>query len=452
MSELSENFVDKMSKLLGNEIDDFLRALDSPLQKAITINEDRLGENKVSDIIDFDISPIPEVSNGYYTRGDIPIGKTIAHHLGVVYSQEPSAMYPVEMLDVSPGDIVLDLCSAPGGKSIQILEKLKGKGLLVANEIVYSRAKILYENLNRMGFKNFIITCNAPSDFENTDIKFDKILVDAPCGGEGMFRRKNFDFNAYNNASIETNSRRQLSILNSIKDLLKNGGKLVYSTCTYDVQENENVIARFLKDNSSFEIKEYPRLKDQGVAGIKIEDINTQYSYRRYPHKFNGEGQFMALLEKSGEDTYDYTTDEILADGIKGVYRKELDTLKQETREYMSLERYTLAKKNDSIFILPDTLLDLRGLNVLSMGVLLGNLNKGVFKPAHTAFHSYPEIFKNNINLNPNDIAKYIQGLEVDIDDKSKGICVVSYRGIAIGGGKIANGRLKNYYPKELRN
>lgn len=441
-----------MHNLLGDELDDFLKSLEKPLKKAVTINMSRLKNNQIEDIIDFAISPISQVENGYYVEEDISIGKTIPHHLGVVYSQEPSAMYPVEMLDISPGDMVLDLCASPGGKSIQILEKLQGKGLLVANEIMYSRAKILYENLNRMGFKNFVITCASPSDFEKTSLKFDKILVDAPCGGEGMFRRKNFDFNAYNNSSIETNSRRQISILESVKELLKSGGKLVYSTCTYDIEEDENVVATFLERNKDYTLLEYPRLHNDTVSGIKINEYNTQYTLRRYPHKFNGEGQFMALLQKDGEDSFDYTIDSILADGFKGIYRKEIDTLKIATKEYLNLDKINLAKKNDSVFILPDTLPDLRGLNVLSIGVLLGNINKDAFKPSHTAFHSYPEIFRNKMEIDKEDCKKYLQGLELDTETNIHGICVVTFKGIAIGGGKITNGRLKNYYPKELRN
>ena len=259
MQEINEQFKLKMEKLLGTEAPDFFAALENPCKKAITINTSKVSTEEFEKLADFSITPIPEVSNGYIVE-NLKVGSHILNHLGCIYSQEPSAMYPVEMLDIEQGDIVLDLCSAPGGKSIQILEKLNGTGLLVANEIVYNRAKILYENLNRMGFKNFIITCASPQEFENTNLKFDKILVDAPCGGEGMFRRDNFDFSAYSKASIETNAKRQLNILNSIKDLLKPNGRLVYSTCTYDILENESVINDFLTTNDNYHIIDYPRL------------------------------------------------------------------------------------------------------------------------------------------------------------------------------------------------
>ena len=231
-------FEEKMKVLLGDGFDNFKLSLDKPSQKAITINTLRIDLDTFKDLADFTYTPIPKISNGYYVDS-FRFGSHILNHAGIIYSQEPSAMYPVELLDIKENDLVLDICASPGGKSIQILEKLNGSGLLVSNEIVYNRAKILYENLNKMGFYNFAITCNNPKDFENLETKFDKILVDAPCGGEGMFRKDNFDFNAYKLINIETNAKRQLSILDSVKNLLKDGGRLVYSTCTYDIRENE---------------------------------------------------------------------------------------------------------------------------------------------------------------------------------------------------------------------
>ena len=325
--QYSEKFIDKMNKLLGKDAQDFFESLKQPLSKSITVNFARMNKETFEKNVDFPIRPIPLVDNGYMVE-DIKIGKHILNHLGVIYSQEPSAMYPVQMLDIKEGDIVLDLCSAPGGKSIQILEKLKGTGLLVSNEIVYNRAKILYENLNRMGFTNFAITCNSPQDWENTSLKFDKILVDAPCGGEGMFRRTDFDFDAYNNGSIETNAKRQLSILNSIKDLLKEGGKLVYSTCTYDILENEGVVANFLKENPDFTLLECPELNIVTTQGIELQGSKTSYCKRRYPHLFEGEGQFMAVMQKADNGTK-LCSDCFEAKGYTEIYRKEIEPIKK---------------------------------------------------------------------------------------------------------------------------
>lgn len=451
MQDFSDEFKNKMQDLLGDDSNKFFDALSKPIKKAITANFDRLNKFDFEKIIDFKISPIEEVDNGYYIDEDIKIGKQPLHHLGVFYSQEPSAMYPVEMLRVKKGDIILDLCSAPGGKSIQILEKLNGTGLLVSNEIVYNRAKILYENLNRMGFKNFAITCNSPEDYEKTSLKFDKILIDAPCGGEGMFRRKDFDFNAYNNASIESNSRRQLSILNSVKNLLKCGGYLVYSTCTYDVRENEGVIATFLDDNPDFELIDCPRLSKVTSKGVKVGNHNTQFCKRRYPHEFQGEGQFMALLKKKGEEEAS-KKHKFYANGFSDLYKKDIEILKKDFFPFVDISNINLAKKNDSIFAIPDISLNFEKLNVLSMGVLMGNILKGTFKPAHTSFHTYGDIYKNKVSLNPQQLNYYLQGQEIEVDERINGLCVVEYMNIPLGGGKVVGNRLKNYYPKELRN
>ena len=171
--ELPQNFIDKMTNLLGDQAKDFFSSLEKPAVKAITLNEQVLSKNNFLNLANFNPTPIEKVSNGYYVD-NFKFNNHLFNHIGAIYSQEPSAMYPVEMLDIQPNDIVLDLCASPGGKSIQILEKLNNTGLLISNEIVYNRAKILYENLTRLGFKNFAITCNSPQDYENLDIRFDK--------------------------------------------------------------------------------------------------------------------------------------------------------------------------------------------------------------------------------------------------------------------------------------
>ena len=449
MQEINEQFKLKMEKLLGSEAPDFFTALELPCKKAITVNTNKISTEEFEKIADFPISPIPEVSNGYIVE-NLKVGSHILNHLGCIYSQEPSAMYPVEMLDIEPGDIVLDLCSAPGGKSIQILEKLNGTGLLVSNEIVYNRAKILYENINRMGFKNFIITCASPQDFEKTNLKFDKILVDAPCGGEGMFRRDNFDFSAYSKASIETNAKRQLNIIDSIKDLLKPNGKLVYSTCTYDVLENEAVIAEFLTANKDYKIIDYPRLNSVTTAGIKLENFKTEYSKRRYPHKFDGEGQFMAILQRDNYDLEDKTT-KFFAKGYEPIYKKDIEILRTTFKNIADIKNLNLYKRNDNYFVVPEYELDFDNINVLSPGTLLGTVSKSVIKIAHEFYHSYPELFFNHIELDKTQVQEYLKGYEIELDTSTSGIVVVKHLGISLGGGKIVNGRLKNYYPKNLR-
>ena len=439
-----------MNDLLGDQSPMFFNALEKPPIKAITLNTYRLNKETFEKIADFNISPIPEIHNGYYVE-NLKFGTHTLNHLGVIYSQEPSAMYPVEMLDIYEGDIVLDLCSAPGGKSIQILEKLNGSGLLISNEIVYNRAKILYENLNRMGFKNFVITCNSPQDYEKTNLKFDKILVDAPCGGEGMFRKDNFDFSSYNNASIETNAKRQLGILESIKNLLKPGGKLVYSTCTYDILENENVIAEFLKNNNDFSILDYPRINNETTTGIKIEPFETNLSKRRYPHLHKGEGQFMALLQKNGDESL--STSSFRAKGYENIYKKDIEVLRKTFKNVADIKNLEMVKRNENIFVLPQETLDLEDLNVVSTGTLLGTISSGTIKIAHEFYHTYGELFENKIELDKNQVLDYLKGYEINIFENQhrNGICVVTHLGIPLGGGKVVGDKIKNYYPKNLR-
>lgn len=244
------------------------------------------------------------------------------------------------------------------------------------------------------------------------------------------------------------------AILNSIKDILKVGGKLVYSTCTYDVRENEEVVVNFLKENPEFKLINCSKLNQVTSPGVKIQGYDTIFCRRRYPHQFDGEGQFMALLEKCGipdNETKEHLS-KFSADGFTGIFKKDLEILRKDFSLYANYKELDLVKKNDNIFISPSTCINLDGLNVLSVGTLLGSIIKGNFKPSHNSFHSYPEIYKNHINLNQNQVDKYLQGLEIDLDNTTEGICVVKYNNIALGGGKLIKGKLKNYYPKELRN
>ena len=447
--QYSDKFINKMNVLLGNESQAFFDALEKPISKAITVNTLRQPQN-FENLIECNYRQIPKINNGYIVD-NLKVGKHILSHLGVIYSQEPSAMYPVQMLDIQEGDIILDLCAAPGGKSIQILEKLKNTGLLVSNEIVYNRTKILYENLNRMGFTNFAITCNSPQDYEKTSLKFDKILVDAPCGGEGMFRRSDFDFDAYNNSSIETNAKRQLSILNSIKNLLKPNGKLVYSTCTYDIIENENVVAEFLKTNPDFQLVNCPELDSVTTPGIHIEGTNTELCKRRYPHLFEGEGQFMAVMQKVSNGVCEYD-EEFQAHGYSEIYRKEIDPIKKAFKDVANISQLHIVRRGENYYSLPNTTLDFEDLNLVSIGTHLGQLTKSGFKIAHSMYHNLGELFYNKIELSKEEVEKYLIGYELDTPNTQNGVCVVTHLNIPLGGGKISNGKLKNYYPQNLRN
>ena len=446
--ELPIDFENKMKSLLKDTADDFFLQLDTTSQKGITVNFERMTRDDFLNKCDFGVSPIENVDNGFYVD-NFKFGNHILNHLGIMYSQEPSAMYPVEMLDIKSGDIILDVCASPGGKSIQILEKLKDTGLLISNEIVFSRAKALYENISRMGFTNYAITCNSPEDYSKSSLKFDKILVDAPCGGEGMLRKKDFDLNAYNPNGIETNAKRQLSILESIKDLLVEGGQLVYSTCTYDIRENEQVIANFIANNPEFKIMKFTKFDSIACRGEKIGDMDTDYSYRRYPHLHKGEGQFMIKLVKNGSSDTDNSC-KFRARNFEDLHKKELCEINKFIKDNTNLTNLTFTKRNDSIYILPDTTIDFENLNLIHIGCMIGSIQRNVFKSHHNLYHTYGKFFKNQIALEDHEIDKFLHGEELE-KNYPDGMYVLKYHNVPLSGGKLKNNKLKNNYPKELR-
>lgn len=447
---LPKEFEDKMKCLLGDSADDFFASLDNPSQKGITVNSSRMSLENFTKYFDQEISKIEHTSNGYYV-GSFKFAENLFNHLGIIYSQEPSAMYPVELLDICPGDIVLDVCAAPGGKSIQILEKLNNTGLLISNEIVFKRAKILEENISRMGFDNCIITCNSPEDFGNTALLFDKILVDAPCGGEGMIRKASFDIDNYNSDAIDTNAIRQFKILDSICDLLKDQGILVYSTCTYDIKENEELIAKFLENHPEFEIVNKNEYLDVCTPGKKINNFNTDWALRRYPHLHKGEGQFMVALRKNTTGSNSPTIiKSTTARTFTNVNNKEMNLIYSTLKEIIKPMDFEFIKKGDYIFTLPTIKVDLSNLNVIYLGCLVGQIQKGNLKISHEFYHTYGKYFLKSIELDSANAYKYIHGEEIDIN-MPNGIYAVNYLHTTLGGGKIVNCRLKNYYKKELR-
>lgn len=447
---LPNDFIQKINSLLGSDSQAFFEALERLAQKGITLNNSRMRKDCFVANFDEEIEEIPMVDNGYYV-GNFKFAENLFNHLGVIYSQEPSAMYPIELLDIQPNDRVLDVCASPGGKSIQILEKLNGTGILIANEIVYKRAKILQENITRMGFDNCIITCNSPEDFEETNLVFDKIIIDAPCGGEGMIRKSSFDINNYSPNTIETNAKRQLNILNSISPLLKNGGTLVYSTCTYDIRENEGVIVEFLKSHKDYEIIDKSEYFNIAERGIKIDNFDTNLALRRYPHKCRGEGQFMIALKRKCENE-EYFADKksFRFKSYIPISNKDKLLINDTFKNVFDIKHMDFVKKDNFIYTEPKVKIDTKSLNVIHLGVCVGEIQKNIFKISHDFYHAYGSQFYHKIDLNKNDAIRYIRGEELDIDMPNN-IYSINYLSTPLGGGKIANGKLKNYYSKNYR-
>ena len=293
MIKLPEEFKESMREILDKDYDAFIDSYNFPAYKGLRINTLKI---KNKDILPFDLTPIPWCNSGYYYEDKDQPGKHVYHEMGLYYIQEPSAMIAVEELDVKEGDRVLDLCAAPGGKSTQIAMKLNGTGILVSNEIISSRSKILSSNIERMGIKNALVINEDPKDVaKHFKGYFDKILIDAPCSGEGMFRKNEEAISEWSIDNVIMCAERQKEILSYAVKCLKENGQMVFSTCTFSKQENESVVQDFLEKHPEFHLVKSEFEFEKGLD----KDGLCQ---RVYPHKQKGEGHFFAILKRGDSE------------------------------------------------------------------------------------------------------------------------------------------------------
>lgn len=354
-------------------------------------------------------------------------------------------MSAATLLSPKKGDKVLDLCAAPGGKSTQLASALMGTGLIWSNEIVKSRANILLSNFERCGIKNGVVS-NADPESLSTALEgyFDKVLVDAPCSGEGMIRR---DPKALQEWSVEHTlscATRQLKILQSAKKALKPGGIMVYSTCTFSYEENEGVISEFLKANPDFELSDCCEDFGRNTLDGKAKRI--------YPMD-GGEGHFAAKLKKKEDTSGFINTSSASPTPAKKVSQLVFDFFKDTFKDIKAFEK--LYVKDDKVFVLPEVCPDLAGTHAIRAGVFAGNIKKNYFEPEHSLFSSAdPENVKRVLDLKLSDprLKGFLRGEEISTDSIDKGYTLVCVEGIALGFGKASGGKLKNKYPKGLRN
>ncbi len=301
---LPEGFEARMRALLGSEYEDFLASFDRPLCTGLRRNPLKTGFT--GDLSRFSLSPVPWCPTGFYYDAVSRPGLSPYHAAGLYYLQEPSAMAPAELLDPQPGERVLDLCAAPGGKSTQLAGKLRGKGLLVCNEINAKRAKILSGNIERLGISNALVLNEHPKRLEERFAGyFDKILVDAPCSGEGMFRKEEAAVTDWTEDTNAICANRQLEILTSAAAMLRPGGRLVYSTCTFSPVENEGVISDFWWKNPDFFCRKSRTCRSFLPAdpiGWRIPRRDWKKTFRLWPHKLLGEGHYAAVLRRAGDE------------------------------------------------------------------------------------------------------------------------------------------------------
>lgn len=384
------------------------------------------------------------IENAYYIDNEINWGNLIYHELGAFYIQEPSAMAPVKALDPSFDAKILDLCAAPGSKSTQIAVNMKNSGLLVCNEINRGRAQILYENIKRLGIQNSVVVSMHPKQLEKYfNEYFDLILVDAPCSGEGMFRKYPDTIQNWTIENVNACALRQYEILNSAIRMLKPGGNIIYSTCTLNKIENEHNIDKLI-ENKNLIYKDF----------ILNDIYNSKYGMLKLtPLNFEGEGQFIAKIHKINS---------ICSNECK---KKSNDKLRKPTK--IELEKFTDFCKdnnikkfypnyvyNDILMQIPDIDINiLSNINVINAGLRLGEIKYNMFVPDFSfarGINNLKEI--KNIELNLEQAIKYIEGESVEAKDCNyEGFVLLSYDGYSIAWGKIKNGIIKNHYPKNIR-
>ena len=433
MQELNQVFLDRMRDILGEEYDDFISSLSDPSVKSIYVNENKISVDRFKDIVDFSISPILYERSGFYID-DIKLGRHPLHHAGAFYIQEPSAMFTINAHSFRGDEIVLDLCSAPGGKSIQIANRIPN-GILVSNEIVKARSAMLYSNIERMGLKNVIITNDSPENLCNAYANtFDVCVVDAPCSGEGMFRKGSDMISAWNPNLNTMCAARQMEILDSADIALKQGGYLIYSTCTYSLEENEGVVRDFLAKYDY----ELVNIEADMTRGVSMPEV-----VRLYPHKVRGEGQCVAVLKKK-------SCNENLP---KKNMKLQQSSISRKFIEDLGISPNEVVEHDGYAYNVLDTNMIKSRVNYVSIGVRLGSLNNHRFDPHHYLFTAFGKEMRSKISLDYTDerVVKYLRGetFEVDMID---GYGAILVNDCAVGGYKISQGKFKNFYPKGLRN
>lgn len=459
-------FENRMKLLLGESYNDFLLSFDAPKSKALQLHPQETSMNLIQNNV-AEITPIPNLENTYYSELD-HIGWHPYHHAGIFYSQDPAAMLPIGSFEINPDSYVLDLCAAPGGKSSQIASILEtGKGFLVSNEINPQRNKILVSNMERMGYKNVLVTKLSAEELASEyPAYFDLILVDAPCSGEGMFRKYPESVTEWSIANVDLCQNRQKEILSAILACLKPGGNLIYSTCTYSPEENENIVS-YLVNKENLRLlpvnKKYSAnltnlsaqiLTDEFYNTFKIEnDLQPVIDccYRFYPHRGNGEGQFFAHLQKSGNNLIQNHSTVI---PLKKITSKNYKLIAETMNEQLSYFKDNLYEFEDKILIIPNGYGKLPSHGISKCGVIAGEIQKNRFVPHHNLFRAYGGQFKNRLSLPFQDerIRKYLNGQEISDEQTPNGYGVLCVDDTPLGGYKSSNGRLKNHYPKALRN
>lgn len=454
---LPQAFLDRMEQMLGGEYPAFLQSYEKERYQALRVNPLKADRDVFEAAAPFTLRPVAWEPNGFYYGKEAAPGKHPYHAAGVYYIQEPSAMAPAAYLDAQPGEKILDLCAAPGGKSTQIAAAMRGEGLLISNEIHPARAKILSENIERMGIRNAMVTNESPQSLAKVfEAYFDRIMVDAPCSGEGMFRKNADACDEWSPENVVLCAERQAEILECAASMLRPGGRMVYSTCTFAPEENEGTISQFLAKHPEFEIADvmhYPQMSSGVAAWTSDPQPGLERTIRLFPHRVDGEGHYLAVLTKAGSVSENY--EGYCARGMeKGIPERD-------AKEYLDFAKETLRNKpegnlirfGEQLYLAPENMPSTKGLKVLRPGLHLGTMKKNRFEPSHAlalALRSEDVLHSYDMAGDSQDVRMYLNGQTLQADGE-KGWYLMTVDGYSIGWGKLAGGMIKNHYPKGLR-
>ena len=457
---LPAGFTAKMRALLGAEAEAFLASSGEPARVGLRVNTLKCSPEQFEALSPWRLNQVPWSSSGFLLDElAARPGLHPLHRAGVYYLQEPSAMAVAEAVAPRPGDWVLDLAAAPGGKATHLASLMKNQGLLVANEVTGSRVRALGENLERLGVRNALITSESVQKLAaRWGAVFDRVLLDAPCSGEGMFRKSEGAVLQWSEHLVKSCAARQDGLLADAAQLVKPGGTLVYSTCTFAPEENERVVAAFLAEQMEFELVPltFPGARP-GRPDWVAASAGLEHTARFWPHLSPGAGHFVAKLKRvyGPEPRRKTATFAPLPRQAEDLWKKFVGA----TFDGKVVPNAPLTRRNDQLYAVPETLPELAGLRTLRSGVWLGTLKKNRFEPAHSLALALaqPELAgvrTLDLAADSPELGQYLRGDVLEIPGKDggeDGWLVVTVAGFALGWGRRSRGTVKNFYPKGLR-
>lgn len=454
--KLPQTFEIRMRELLGEEYGEYEKSLEEKHYSGLRVNTLKISTEEFERISPFPLTRIPWLKNGYYYEQNEQPARHPYYFAGLYYIQEPSAMTPASLLPITPGDKVLDLCAAPGGKSTELGARLCGRGVLVSNDISNSRAKALLKNIELFGIRNPIIISEAPGKLTDYFTEyFDKILVDAPCSGEGMFRKSPAIMKNWEQYGVGYYNKLQKEIIVQAARMLKPGGYMLYSTCTFSPEENEGTISYLLEQFPEFKVVN--PLTETSVSYEGFSHGRPEWAggreelkncIRLWPHKIKGEGHFIALLQKGDGVITDGGEKPVPGNGGQAKLTREAEEFLSQVN--IPIEEEYLMQKEDRLYLLPKELPNLKGLRLLRQGLLLGEMKKGRFEPSQAlACALYPGDYQKVIELSGGsaEVIKYLKCETIEAKSPyGDGYHLITADSYSLGWGKLSGGSLKNKY------